>query len=213
MKNKIQKNLKKFLNFKNGFFLEVGSYDGLLFSNTLDLEINLNWRGILIEPDFNQYIKCVKNRPNTIVVNAALVSGGGAFSKKNNKVLFPERSSLMAKIKQENIFNLFRLFFRKLTYVNSISLGSLLSNLDITKIDFFSLDVEGNELEVLKGINFNDVDIKYICIEIWNKEKIKIFDFLEKNNYSFIKDLSEFNKQNYPNWSGDHHDYLFKKNI
>ena len=138
---------------------------------------------------------------------------GGAFSKKNNKVLFPVRSSSMAKIKQENIFNLFRLFFRKLTYVNSISLGSLLSNLDITKIDFFSLDVEGNELEVLKGINFNDVDIKYICIEIWNKEKKKIFDFLEKNNYLFIKDLSEFNKQDYPNWSGDHHDYMFKKNI
>jgi len=83
----------------------------------------------------------------------------------------------MAKIKQENIFNLFRLFFRKLTYVNSISLGSLLSNLDITKIDFFSLDVEGNELEVLKGINFNDVDIKYICIEIWNKEKKKYLIF------------------------------------
>jgi FkbM family methyltransferase len=212
MENKIQKNLKKFLNFKNGFFLEVGAYDGLLFSNTVDLEINLNWRGILIEPDFNQYIKCVKNRPNSIVVNAALVSGGGG-SKKNNKVLFPERSSLMAKIEQENIFNLFRLFFRKLTYVNSISLGSLLSNLDITKIDFFSLDVEGNELEVLKGINFNDVDIKYICIEIWNKEKEKIFNFLEKNNYLFIKDLSEFNKQDYPNWSGDHHDYMFKKNI
>ena len=77
MENKIQKNLKKFLNFKNGFFLEVGAYDGLLFSNTVDLEVNLNWRGILIEPHFNQYIKCVKNRPNSIVVNAALVSGGG----------------------------------------------------------------------------------------------------------------------------------------
>ena len=57
--------------------------------------------------------------------------------KKNNKILFSERGSLMAKIKQENIFNLFRLFLRKLTYVNCISLGSLLSNLDVTKIDFF----------------------------------------------------------------------------
>jgi hypothetical protein len=90
MENKIQKNLKKFLNFKNGFFLEVGAYDGLLFSNTVDLEINLNWRGILIEPDFNQYIKCVKNRPNSIVVNAALVSGG--VVKKIIKFCFPKEA-------------------------------------------------------------------------------------------------------------------------
>ena len=209
--NKVRKNLDSIFDYKDGFFLEVGANDGVSWSNTINLERNLNWIGILIEPDFNQYIKCLKNRPNSVVVNAALVSK--EFSKKNDQILFPKKGTLMTKTYEKNIFNLLRLFFKKLIYVNCISLGSLLSNLDITKIDLFSLDVEGNELEVLKSINFNDVNIKYICIEVWDNDKEKIFTFLKKKNYVLTKDLSEFNKKDYLNWSGGHNDYLFKKSM
>jgi len=207
---KITKNLDSILNYKDGFFLEVGANDGVSQSNTINLERNLNWKGILIEPDFNQYLKCLKNRPNSIVVNAALVSE--EFSKKNDKILFPKKGNLMSKTYEENIFNLLKLFLKKLIYVNCINLSSLLSNLNITKIDLLSLDIEGNELEVLKSINFNDVNIEYICIEVWDKDKEKIFDFFKKKNYLLKKNLSEFNKNDYPNWSGNHNDYLFKKN-
>ena len=207
---KITKNLDSIINYKDGFFLEVGANDGVSQSNTINLERNLNWKGILIEPDFNQYLKCLKNRPNSIVVNAALVSE--EFSKKNDKILFPKKGNLMSKTYEENIFNLLKLFLKKLIYVNCINLSSLLSNLNITKIDLLSLDIEGNELEVLKSINFNDVNIEYICIEVWDKDKEKIFDFFKKKNYLLKKDLSEFNKNDYPNWSGNHNDYLFKKN-
>jgi FkbM family methyltransferase len=207
---KIIKNLNNIFNYKDGFFLEVGAYDGVSFSNTINLERNLNWKGILVEPDFNQYIKCLKNRPNSIVVNAALVSE--EFSKKNDKIFFAKHGTPMSKTYEENIFNLLKLFLKKLVYVNCINLSSLLSNLNITKIDLLSLDIEGNELEVLKSINFNDVNIEYICIEVWDKDKEKIFDFLKNKNYSLKKDLSEFNKNDYPNWSGNHNDYLFKKN-
>ena len=75
------------------------------------------------------------------------------------------------------------------------------------------MDVEGVELEVLKGINFDAVDIKYICVEVWDKDKDKICNFLENKNYHLVKDLSEFNKKDFPNWSGNHNDYLFKKHI
>jgi hypothetical protein len=55
-----------------------------------------------------------------------------------------------------------------------------------------NIDIEGNELEVLKTINFNKLDIKVICIEIVNYDfysrkikisKDKIFKILKKNNY------------------------------
>ena len=41
--------LKSILISKVDFFLEVGAYDGLFQSNTLFLEKDLNWKGILIE--------------------------------------------------------------------------------------------------------------------------------------------------------------------
>jgi hypothetical protein len=61
-------------------------------------------------------------------------------------------------------------------------------------IDFFSLDVEGYEDKVIKGINFKKYNFKFWLIET---KKKKIIQFLEKNNYKLIKKMS-------------HHDFLFK---
>ena len=55
-----------------------------------------------------------------------------------------------------------------------------------------NIDIEGNELDVLKTINFRKIDIKVICIEIVNYEfyskkikvnKNKILNILKKNNF------------------------------
>jgi len=60
----------------------------------------------------------------------------------------------------------------------------------------FSLEVEGNELNVIIGINFKKYEFCYILIETKILEKIN--NFLRNKNYSFFKKLSDV-------------DYLFKK--
>ena len=78
--------LKEFLNFRNGFFIEVGAHDGIFQSNTLSLEKDLGWTGILIEPSISAYLDCVKNRPNSKCINTALTS----FLKYEKKNLLME---------------------------------------------------------------------------------------------------------------------------
>ena len=39
------------LNKSSGFFIEAGAADGELISNTLHLELNYNWTGLLVEPN------------------------------------------------------------------------------------------------------------------------------------------------------------------
>ena len=63
------------------------------------------------------------------------------------------------------------------------------------QIDLLSLDVEGAEIEVLKGINHKQYRFNYMCIESRNLKKIS--DYLSNNNYQFIEQFS-------PN------DYFFK---
>ena len=72
----------------------------------------------------------------------------------------------------------------------------ILDELSISDIDFFSLDVEGYELQVLKGLDFNKIKPDYILIECTHKEEI--FMFMNDNQYEMI----EFYNTN---------DYLFKK--
>jgi FkbM family methyltransferase len=65
------------------------------------------------------------------------------------------------------------------------------------KIDFLSLDVEGAEIEVLNGIDFNNYTFKYILVESRSFDIIDLF--LRSKNYKLIEKLGE-------------HDYLFGYN-
>ena len=54
--NDLDLKLKKYLNYENGFFIEIGANDGVSQSNTLYYEINKGWKGVLVEPNFNNYL-------------------------------------------------------------------------------------------------------------------------------------------------------------
>ena len=60
--NNLDKKLKKYLNYDNGYFVELGANDGINQSNTFYFEKKKNWSGILIEPYKINYLECKKNR-------------------------------------------------------------------------------------------------------------------------------------------------------
>ena len=47
---KLTKKMLKYINYKNGFYIDCGANDGVNQSNTWYYEKNLGWNGILIEP-------------------------------------------------------------------------------------------------------------------------------------------------------------------
>lgn len=48
--NDLDKKLLKYINYKEGFYIDCGANDGINQSTTWFYEKTLNWRGILIEP-------------------------------------------------------------------------------------------------------------------------------------------------------------------
>ena len=67
-------------------------------------------------------------------------------------------------------------------------------NSEVAIIDFISLDVEGAEIEVLKGLDFKEITIKYLLIE--SRDLKKLEPFLVNFGFILIDKLSV-------------HDYLF----
>jgi FkbM family methyltransferase len=222
--------LKKYLNFQNGFFLEVGAYDGLFQSNTLFLETDLNWKGILIEPNFKYFLQCLKNRPKSIIINCLLTSFENYKKKKYSYGDFDAYSKMSTKwgggpatggpmssiLSFKKIWD-FRMLFEKVRRnysflpVLNFPMQLILEELSISNIDFFSLDVEGHEYEVLNGINFEKTYIKYLCIEVKSFDKEKIFKFLSDKNFILIESLTDFNTKENSSWDGVTNDYLFVK--
>jgi hypothetical protein len=67
----------EFFKFKeNGFFLDIGAYDGIEYSNSYYLEKNLNWNGICIEANPTIYKKLISNR-NCECLNVAVTDYSG----------------------------------------------------------------------------------------------------------------------------------------
>jgi hypothetical protein len=73
-----------------------------------------------------------------------------------------------------------------------ITLNKLLEKHNITKIDFFSLDVEGYEISVFGGLDFDKYRPKYIMVETTTDEGRKkvMNDFLDTKNYKFVEEIS-----------------------
>lgn len=197
---------------ENGFFVEAGALDGLFMSNTKVLE-DLGWNGLLIEPSLKAAKRCLENR-KAIVERCCLVSkeydkptivGDFAFDGEHGIGAW---SSVTRRAYGHQVGGKFTPFGAE---VIAVTLENLFRKHNIGRVDFFSLDVEGYELEVLKGINFAEIDITYFLIEINNLEYT--LEDIEKVliGYKNLGCLSNFTTDNSPDWDGSHNDYLFTK--
>jgi len=187
--------LEKYLNYKNGFFVEVGANDGFAQSNTYYLEKIRGWHGILVEPIPKLFEKCYKLRSKSRVFNCALVSSD--FTDTHVKMKYANLMSLvegaMSDVKKEamHIENGLRCQKIDKSYTIDIPAKTLTSILDeckVKEIDFLSLDVEGYELNVLKGLDFERYRPKYMCIEARFRKEIEEFI---RPYYEVIDELTE----------------------
>lgn len=197
------KNLLKYVNYYDGVFIEAGANNGITQSYTYFLEKNRNWKGILIEPSIISFEECICNRSKkNYYYNCALVSNDDVFKITGDF----DSGSLMSSIGGNRLKN------SNNVSVNARTITSILNEINLNgKIDLFSLDVEGYELEVLKGLDFNKYSPNYLVIEVYNKIKDELFQLLMDNNYELISNLTGYNKKEYPKWDGTHNDFLFKK--
>ena len=149
---------------RNGVFLEVGAGDGIVFSNSLFFERERNWTGLLIEPTRYLFERLLKVHRKAYAVNACL-----SVEKHISLVKFYGADLLggIEKVMEGPMLNRAKAAAPhvKATDTLCIPVYSLLEAINMLHINFFSLDVEGAELEILKTIPFAKVKIDLFLIE------------------------------------------------
>ena len=195
--------ISEHFNFKrNGFFIEIGANNGVMQSNTYMLEKHYDWKGLLVEPSISGYNNCKKVRNNSIVINSCV---GNENDKKKEFIYGDFNGHCMSSIDGNRRNNKTELVKCPIT-----TLESILDEHCINDIDFFSLDVEGYEYQVLEGLNLKKYKPKFILIEVHPDEKQKIDTLLTNNDYIFVSNFSNYNKKDNPGWCGKHQDLLYK---
>ena len=172
---------------EKGVFVEFGADNGVLNSNSYLLEKKYNWNGILIEPN-PTILKELKRNRNCKINNYIITD------KTNEIIKFEcmkdrQHSRIHKKSKSQNKNS-------KIFSVNTITLDDLLLKNKINiGFDFLSIDVEGNEIEVLKGFDIKYWHPKIVVIEHNYKKDIMKFisEYFIKSGYKKELNLFSFN--------------------
>jgi FkbM family methyltransferase len=168
-------------------YIEAGANDGIFQSRSLHLQNNEAYHGILIEPIPLLYSHCIRHRSNTSVYNCALVD----FDYTESDIPINIHNSFLAMC---SILPHTSEVYSTTIKVPARTLDSILEENSISKIDSFYLDVEGYELNVLNGINFNkrlfkmiEVECHYNFLNIPEEtEQSNIINLLQKYDYKLI---------------------------
>ena len=192
---------------KNGIYIDVGCNHPVYNNNTYLLS-KKGWKGINIDIDKKSIQLFNLFRKKDLNLNLA------ASSKKTELeyICFHEKSPInMIKTSQnQNLHS-----SEKIKNIPSDTLNSIIekSPYKDKKIDFVSIDVEGYELEVIKGFDLKKYKPSIIVIEFLdtNLKKVEIKNFnLENIIKSEIYELMIKNDYNMVNWL--HSDLIFAHN-
>lgn len=204
--NELDLRLIQEIDHDSKYYVEIGANDGVSQSNTLTLELFFGWEGVLIEPASSTFRQLVRNRSRrrNYLVRSACVS----FEHKgeNVELLYANLMSIVSGLDSDVHDPMQHAkdgekflppgVALNCEMVPAVSMNSVLRAAHTPQlIGLLSLDVEGAELEVLRGIDFDQYRFSSILVESRNVERIA--KFLSARGYALRKALSA-------------HDYLFQ---
>ena len=179
---------------KNGYYAEVGAYDGENLSNTYHFE-QLGWTGVLIEPDPEMAERCRRNRPRSRTFQCAAVGPGDAGEIVLHQVAGGEvySTTQLAEAHRRRLCNL-GLGWREVR-VPARTLDSILEETAPASIDFVSIDVEGGELGVLRGFDIRRWKPAFVIVETNARTRSAgIRGYFVANGYAYLYsiDVNDF---------------------
>lgn len=159
-----------------GFFVEVGAHDGNTLSNTAALEAE-GWQGICIEPHPRLYSDLVRRR-RAWCINAACADVQGQMLFNLREV---EGWSGLARTQPELECQQILVATRTLT--------SICFEFGVKRIDYLSIDTEGGDLNVLRGLDFSQVSVGVISVEVDKVSGAGVRELLEANGFEYATHL------------------------
>ncbi len=149
-------------NKRGGFFVEFGASDGVFGSNTVLLERQCGWSGILAEPARCWHAALNAQRQASIDPRCVWSTSGEmlTFTEAHEPIYSTLETFGIADAHAPNRIA------RDRYEVETVSLNDLLATHNAPqKIDYISVDTEGSEFEILKAFDFDRYRVSIITVE------------------------------------------------
>jgi len=179
---------------RGGVFFEAGAADGVALSNTFALERALGWTGVLVEAavEFAEALPRSRGGANLPPGGSSSGAGAGAaagadaggaqaknaiftrlalWSLDGERLRF-QSASLMGGVEsalgddsRRAIAGGLPKEARPVYFVTTARVSTLLDRAGLRVVDFMSLDLEGGELEALRGVDWARHRVNVLCVE------------------------------------------------
>ncbi|XP_013417716.1 uncharacterized protein LOC106178899 [Lingula anatina] len=146
---------------RKGFFVECGALNGEAHSNSLFFEKSRDWEGLLVEPNpwaFEALLSknrksytintCLSTGSSPVMVDFQFAWGIGGIQEYSHTIPKAERGIIQGKSR-----------------IQCFPIRSILAAIGRTHVDYFTLDVEGAEIEILKGFPWD-----HVTVDVWTIE-------------------------------------------
>ena len=155
-----------FRNLTKGTALELGAFDGIRASNTAFFERYRGWKGLLVEPSPGSFQLLSKVRECSVRVNAAVCNSPTLVEYLDKGSVFGGIYEFLPPDRQKEARG-----SKDLVNVSCVPLQMLLDTFGMVHVDFFSLDVEGAELQVLQTVDFQKLQVDVMVVEMESGEE------------------------------------------
>lgn len=175
-------NLKK-LGFQPRYIVDCGAYEGLWTKEFFSVFPNAH--SLLVEAQSNKIEVIQNNLPKNITVYNALIG-----SEDDKEVLFSiseTSSSVIDSLDNSSI----------ISYSKTRKLDTIINELQFPEPDFIKIDVQGYEVEVLKGATKAIQSCEFVLLELTlmplNNEPtiLEVMNYMNNINYQ-LYDISSF---------------------
>jgi FkbM family methyltransferase len=172
--NNEQEVILNYFKCHRGAFLDLGANDGITLSNTRALA-QLGWKGVLVDASPKAFKRLEENYPNKTDFHLYNL----AIGDTNGLVKFHESGALLgaSDVALVSTFHNHEMdrFKSVVSYeeieTKCLTWRAFIEGCAIKDFDFISMDIEGNELQVLPHMDLANTQL--ICIE-WNgKHELK----------------------------------------
>lgn len=176
-------------------YLDIGCNDPIALNNTFLLSrLFAVKKGVLVEPNTLLYKRIASDRPNDIVINKGVGVAAGELSYYD----FGDYHTLNTCSDEEKDFIIKQGFPLKSTSkIEIVPINDLLHEyFPDGRLDFLSIDIEGQDEEIVKSIDYDFIRPAIICIETAiygggkNNDVSELVSFFKSKDYYLTADTS-----------------------
>lgn len=169
-----------------GIYVDIGASNPISFSNTYFMDRCLGWGGICFEANYNFFEPINRQRSCALVPTCVSAKDGErqsfVYSGPNSGILDTHHRGKSILDTRKIVENM-----------RCESIQSELVRYGVKDIDYMSVNVEGGELNALKGIDWNKTRVKVISVFVSLDTEQDIDEFVTSKGFQTIDTKGSFN--------------------